>query len=129
MSSLQLLTEAYSQSQSETDSRIESLRQSSIGILKKLENLHIEQTSEVRQEEQHYQAMAAQLKQLSLTLWTMAQTGGQLTKEYHILESLLYKRMEIRYTRVADAHAHTFEWIFNQPSPPDGPSLQKKSFY
>jgi NACHT domain len=88
----------------------------------------MEETSDVRQEEQNYQVMTTQLKQLSLVLWTMSQTREKLAKEYHILKSLLYKVMEIRYTRVADAHAHTFEWIFNKPVPPDEPLLQNNSF-
>ena len=62
--------------------------------------------------------MASQMKQLRSELKDMIATGRPLEEKsrkcIRILESLQYKRMSARYEKIVDAHAKTFEWIYDE---------------
>ena len=53
-----------------------------------------------------------QLSQLSSNLKRLKVTGERSTTDL-ILENLHYQRMEAREEKIIDAHAQTFEWIFD----------------
>ena len=57
-------------------------------------------------------ALAKSLTELSSKLDHLADVVWKSTTEYHVLESLSDKGMTARYEKIADAHAQTFEWIF-----------------
>ena len=62
--------------------------------------------------------MASQIKQLHSELNRLIGIGQPLEAEsrkcIHILESLQYKRMNARYEKIVEAHAKTFEWIYDE---------------
>ena len=59
------------------------------------------------------QITSLQLSQLSLSLQELKAMGERSETEHRILESLRYQRMEARQEKIIDAHAQTFEWIFD----------------
>ena len=62
--------------------------------------------------------MASQMMQLRCELKGMIAIGRPLEeksrKYIHILESLQYKRMTARRENIVEAHAKTFEWIYDE---------------
>ena len=62
--------------------------------------------------------MASQIEQLHSELNRLIAIGEPLEaksrKCIHILESLQYKRMTARYEKIVEAHAETFEWIYDE---------------
>lgn len=64
--------------------------------------------------------MTSQMKQLCSELQRLIDVGRPLQEKSHkcrrILESLQYKRMTARYEKIVEAHAKTFEWIYDESS-------------
>lgn len=67
-----------------------------------------------------HNVMATQIEQLHSKLNKLIAIGQPLelqsVKCMHILESLQYERMTARYEKIVDAHAKTFEWIYDESS-------------
>lgn len=66
----------------------------------------------LRHREQRDLALTESLTRISSKLDQIADHVWKSTIEYHVLDSLSDKGMAARYERIADAHAQTFEWIF-----------------
>jgi NACHT domain len=65
-----------------------------------------------------------QLKELSVNLGILVETGRRFETECRILDSLRFQRMEMRAARIMDAHTRTFEWIFSQDDESAGVSTE-----
>ena len=72
--------------------------------------------------------MASQMEQLHSELKRLIAIGRPLEEKgrkcVHILESLQYKRMTARYEKIVEAHARTFEWIYDGSTLPHHGELQ-----
>ena len=62
--------------------------------------------------EQRELAVTASFMKLSSKLDHLADLAWKSTTEYYILDSLSDRGMTSRYEKIAEAHAQTFEWIF-----------------
>ena len=72
----------------------------------------------LRHGEERDLAVTKSLTKLSSKLDHLADLAWKSTIEYHILDSLFDKGMAARYEKIADAHAQTFEWIFQDYTRP-----------
>ena len=66
----------------------------------------------LRNWEQRDLAVTESFVKLSSKLDHISDLAWKSTTEYHILDSLSNMGMTARYEKIADAHAKTFEWIF-----------------
>ena len=66
----------------------------------------------LRHSEQQDLAVTESLMKLSSRLGHISDLSWESTIEYRVLDSLSDMGMTARYEKIADAHAQTFEWIF-----------------
>ena len=73
---------------------------------------------EMKNSQSQQNVMASQLEQLHSELKRLITIGRALEiksrKCVRILESLQYKRMTARYEKIVEAHAKTFEWLYDE---------------
>ena len=84
-----------------------------LSILAKLDDAHRMHTRSLQERNDQDQLRDLQLSRLSSNLEELKAMGERSTTEFLILESLHYQRMEAREEKIIDAHAKTFEWIFD----------------
>ena len=92
------------------------MRRTTLSILKKLDAAHKMRIRSLQDRTDRDQIINLQLGQLSSKLEEIKEIAERSVTEYRILESLRYQRMEARQERIIDAHAQTFEWIFDSSS-------------
>lgn len=113
LSSLRILSKTSKRLISTTYSNFESVRQTTLKILEKLEDTHGMHKMSAQGGKDRDQIRSLQLSQLSSSLKEFIEIGERSATEHRILESLHYQRMEAREEKIIDAHAQTFEWIFD----------------
>ena len=89
------------------------MRRATLNILEKLDDAHRVHTRSLQEWNDREQIRDLQLSQLSSNLEELKAMGERSTTEFLILRSLHYHRMEVREDKIIDAHARTFEWIFD----------------
>ena len=77
-------------------------------------------TSSLRGNEGRDYMKCLQVRQLSSKMKVVIQMAEQSATENRILESLHYQRMQARREKTFDAHAQTFEWIFDPHTSSNG---------
>lgn len=113
VSSLRLLSGTSQQLVSTTSLNFESMKRTTLNVLEKLDDAHKNHTKSLQERNDHEQARDLQLSRLSSNLEELKAMGERSTTEFLILESLHYQRMEVREEKIINAHAQTFEWIFD----------------
>ena len=98
---------------STTSLNFESMRRTTLNILEKMDGAHRMYTRGLQEINDREQMRDLQLSQLSSNLEELKAMAERSTTEFLILESLHYQRMEAREEKIIDAHAQTFEWIFD----------------
>ena len=91
------------------------MRRTTLDVLEKLEDAHRMHTRSLQERndwDEWAQIRDLQLSQLSSNLKQLKVMGERSTTVL-ILESLYFQRMEAREEKIIDAHAQTFEWIFD----------------
>ena len=118
LSSIGSLLEAAQRLERQNDSYFDALRVSTLGILQKLEGNHTTYMKNMENAQSQQNVMATQIEQLHTELNRLIAIGEPLKaksrKCIHILDSLQYKRMTARYEKIVEAHAKTFEWIYDE---------------
>ena len=89
------------------------MRRTTLNILEKLDDAQKMHTMSLQERNYREQIRDLQLSQLSSNLEELKVMGERSNTEFLILESLHYQRMEAREEKIIDAHAQTFEWIFD----------------
>ena len=117
-SSIGSLLEAAQRLERQNDSYFDALRVSTLEILQTLKENHTMYMKNKENAQSHQTVMASQIEQLHSELNRLIAIGEPLEaksrKCIHILESLQYKRMTARYEKIVEAHAETFEWIYDE---------------
>lgn len=88
------------------------MRRTTLHVLEKLDDAHRMHTKSLQERTNCEQFRDLQLSQLSSNLKQLTVMGERSTTIL-ILESLHFQRMEEREEKIIDAHAQTFEWIFD----------------
>ena len=104
------------------------MRRTTLDILEKLEDAHRMHSWSLQDGNDRDQIKSQQLSQLSSSLQELKAMGERSETEHRILESLRYQRMEARQENIIDAHAQTFEWIFD-PHPSSSRLPSKDNFF
>ena len=120
ISSLRSLSIRNEQLVSTTIFKYESIRHTTLNILEELERTREMHKKSSQRSEDRDQMHSMQLNQLFSNLKDLMGIGERSATEHRILESLYYQRMEDRQEKIVDAHAQTFEWIFDTHSLPSG---------
>ena len=115
-STLQGLSGTNERLVSTTTSNFHCIRRTTLSILKKLDAAHVMRIRSLQDRTNRDQILSLQLGQLSSKLEELKEIAERSATEYRILETLRYQRMEARQEKIIDAHAQTFEWIFDPSS-------------
>ena len=89
------------------------MRRTTLNVLEKLDDAQRMHTGSLQERNYREQIRDLQLSQLSSNLEELKAMAERSTTEFLVLESLHYQRMEAREEKIIDAHAQTFEWIFD----------------
>ncbi len=89
------------------------MRRGTLKILERMDDTHSMHTRSLQDGNERDQIKSLQLCQLSSILQELKAMGERSETEHRILESLRYQRMEARQENIINAHAQTFEWIFD----------------
>ena len=89
------------------------MKLTTLSVLKKLDDAHRTDTRSLQDREKQDGIRDVQLSQLSSNLEELKEMVQRSAAEDRILQSLQYQRMESREEKITDAHAQTFEWIFD----------------
>ena len=120
LSSIGSLLEAAQRLEKQNDSYFGALRVSTLDILQALKGTHTIYMENREKEQSQQNVVATQIEQLHSKLNRLIAIGQPLKakslKCIHILESLQYERMTARYEKIVEAHAKTFEWIYDESS-------------
>lgn len=127
LSSLRNLSETSERLIYTTNSNFGSMRRDTLKILKKLEDTHKMHARSLTDKSDRDRIRDLQLSQLSSNLEEIKQMGERLATEHRVLKSLRYQRMEARQEKIIEAHAETFQWIFD-PVTSSSPRLSKDNF-
>jgi hypothetical protein len=65
-----------------------------------------------------------QLSSLSTQLWELVHEGLEERAEHRILDSLCFETMEVRHAKIPEAHARTFQWIFDDSAHQNHPHIK-----
>lgn len=118
LSSIGSLLEAAQRLERQNDSYFDALRVSTLDILQTLAGNHTMYMKDRENAQSQQNVMASQIELLHSELNRLIAIGEPLEaksrKCIHILESLQYKRMTARYEKIVEAHAKTFEWIYDE---------------
>lgn len=113
LSTLQGLSGTNERLVSTTTSNFQCTRRTTLKILGKLDSAHIMRIRGLQDRTKRDRIISLQLGQLSSKLEELKEISERSATEHRILESLRYQRMEARQEKIIDAHAQTFEWIFD----------------
>ena len=118
LSSIGSLLEAAKRLEKQNDSYFDALRVSTLDISQMVKKNHTGYLENRDKAQSQQNIMASQVEQLDSELKKLIAVGRPLEaksrKCVHILESLQYKRMTARYEKIVEAHAKTFEWIYDE---------------
>jgi hypothetical protein len=64
------------------------------------------------------------IDRLSMQLSCMIEDGKRINREHQILQSLQFKSMTVRHSKIAAAHRKTFDWIFRNYASKDSCSIK-----
>ncbi|KAK0513341.1 hypothetical protein JMJ35_004327 [Cladonia borealis] len=118
LSSIGSLLEATERLEKQHNLSFDALRVSTLDKIKILNENHTIYLQKMLSSQSQQDVMASHMEQLHSELKTLILTGRPLEiksrKCIQILESLQYKRMTARYEKIVQAHAKTFEWIYDE---------------
>ena len=118
LSSIGSLLETAKRLEKQNDSYFDALRVSTLDIVQTVKGNHSMYIENRENAQSQQNVMASQIEQLHSELKGLVAIGQPLEKKsrkcMHILESLQYKRMTARYEKIVEAHAKTFEWIYDE---------------
>ncbi|OCK90763.1 uncharacterized protein K441DRAFT_698929 [Cenococcum geophilum 1.58] len=133
LTSLRDLCESTELWQTRSIDELDYLRDTNLEVLKHLKSLRKATQSLMGRVVEHHSFLTWQkdsqrlkgLEDISSKLLNWINTSERLATEQHFLDSLYYKAMKVRHSKIMDAHAKTFEWVFVDSSSPvlDGPQI------
>ena len=118
LSSIGSLLEAAKRLEKQNDSYFDALTVSTLDISQTLKKNHTVYLKNQDNAQSQQSVMTSQMEQLHSELKRLIAIGRPLEEKsrkcIRILESLQYERMTARYEKIVEAHAKTFEWIYEE---------------
>lgn len=118
LSSIGSLLEAAKRLEKQNASYFDALTVSTLDISQMLQETRTMYMSNWSDKQSQHNVMVSQINQLHSELKELIAVGRPLEEKsrkcIHILESLQYERMTVRYEKIVEAHAKTFEWIYDE---------------
>lgn len=66
--------------------------------------------------DEQLQRFSEAMQDLSASISSLAESGNSIALEQKVIKSLWFKSLNVRHAKVAEAHAETFSWIFEDAS-------------
>ena len=116
LSSFRHFVKSRGQQDLQRNREFKELRMAGLEAVRELQEIHVLHANLFDDGRSRDFALTETMRSISTNLDDFMKFGSKIAPEHMILESLCYKSMAARHEKIVDAHAETFEWIFDKNS-------------